>query len=75
MREQDPTPSQDTILIPHIILAPEQKLIDLNLLAEDQNPNIVVNCRHLPEHNPTLLLDALAADAITVIRTRRPYKR
>ena len=38
MGEQDPTPKQDTIPITDMILAPEQELIDLNLLAEDQNP-------------------------------------
>ena len=75
MGEQDPTPKQDTIPITDMILAPEQELIDLNLLAEDQNPNIVINRRHSPEHNPTLLLNALAADAIPVIRKRRPYKK
>ena len=38
MREQDPTPSQDTIPITDMIPAPEQELTDLNLLAEDHNP-------------------------------------
>ena len=38
MREQDPTPKQDTIPITDMILASEQELIDLNILAEDQNP-------------------------------------
>ena len=74
MREQDPTPKQDTIPITDMIPAPEQELVDLNLLAEDHNPLIMIDHGHSPEHNPTLLLDALAADAIIAIRTKRPYK-
>ena len=38
MEEQDPTLNQDLIPITYMILAPEQELIDSNLLAEDQNP-------------------------------------
>ena len=75
MGQQDLTPKQDTIPITDMILAPEQELIGINLIAEYQNPNIMINRTHSPEHNPTLLLDALAADLILVIRTRRPYKK
>ena len=35
MKEQGPSPSQDTIPITGMILAPEQELIGSNLLAED----------------------------------------
>ena len=55
MGDQDPIPKQDTISIIDMSLAPEQELTELHLLAEDQNPNIVVDRGHLPEHNPTLL--------------------
>ena len=44
MREQDPTPSQDTIPIIGMILAQEQELIDSNPLAEDQSTLIMMDC-------------------------------
>ena len=71
MKEQDPTLHQDIIPITDMIPALEQDLIDSNLLAEDQNPQIVIDREHSLEHNPTPLSDALAADAITVIKIRR----
>ena len=50
--DQDPIPKQDTIPIIYMSQVPELELTELNLLVEDQNLNTVVDCAHLPEHNP-----------------------
>ena len=51
-------------------------IIDLNLLVEDEkNQADVIDCEHNQDPNILPLSDALAADEITVIRIKRPYKR
>ena len=45
MEEQDHSPHQD------MIPALDQDMIDLNLLEDDQNQQIVINCEHNREHN------------------------
>ena len=53
MKEHDPTLHQDTIPITDMIPALEQDLIDSNLLAEDQNPQTVIDRKHSLEHRTT----------------------
>ena len=46
MEEQDHSPDQDMILSPDMIPAPNQDLIDLHILVEDeQNWQIVIDCK------------------------------
>ena len=54
-----------------MIPALEQDLIDSNLLEDDQNPQFMIDRKHNLEHRTFPPFDALAADVIIVIKTRR----
>ena len=71
MVEQDCFLHQD--IVPTIDMTPalEQDSINSNLLEEDQNPQFVIDCEHNLGHRTFPLSNALAADVIIVIKTRR----
>ena len=72
IEEPDHSPDQDMIPDPGIMTL-DQDLTDLNLLVEDnQNWDSVSDCEHNKEPHTPLPSDALAANAIVVIRTRKP---
>ena len=71
MVEQDHSPHQGIIPIPDMVPALDQDSIDSNLLEEDQNPQFMIDHKRNLEHTTFPLSDALAADAIIVIKTRR----
>ena len=71
MEEQDHSPHQDIIPTPDMIPALEQESIDLNLLEGDQNPQFMIDHKHNLEHRTFPPFNALAADVIIVIKTRK----
>ena len=71
MEEQDHSPHQDIIPTPDMIPALEQDSIDSNLLEDNQNQQFVIDREHNLGHRTFPPSDALAADAIIVIKTRR----
>ena len=70
MEEQDHSPDQDMNPAPDTVTQ-DQDMINSNLLEEDQNQGIMIDCEHSRKTNTLPLLDALVASAITVTKTRR----